>query len=55
MAEEAEARARFLADNEVRRAQDPDFEGSTWDHEWDDLQPYCQNLYLYGNGCGRST
>lgn len=42
----ADAKAMFERDNEVRRIEDPNFEGSVWDREWEDLQPYCQNLYL---------
>lgn len=44
---DAEAKAMFERDNEVRRIEYPDFEGSVYDRRWEDLQPYVMDLYLY--------
>jgi hypothetical protein len=47
---DAEAKAMFELDNEIRRVEDPDFKGSVWDKEWENVQPVCQNLYLHPEG-----
>ena len=44
-AREMYAAAVFERDNDVRRVEDPLFDGSTWDREWGALQVANQDLY----------
>ena len=40
---EQRAKEVFEQDNEIRKIEDERFEGSTWDNEWENLQPRCKN------------